>query len=163
MSYVTTEKAARLLMVSKGTILKWVEQRRLQARKTVDQQRYLILRDSVHELLISSSGLIEEVVNGTRPAVPCWEYNAENGRIRGECLSCPAFRSSEKKCYQVGKLLKESGQGATCCITDCEDCSYYKYQKQRSESQLLSTTREALNSNKVRIEYETSSDSVSDL
>ena len=70
MSYVSLEKAARFLLVSEATVLKWVEQKRLKARKTVDNKRYLILRDSVRELLTSSSALIEQITIGTRPNRP---------------------------------------------------------------------------------------------
>ncbi|MFQ5539741.1 MAG: helix-turn-helix domain-containing protein [Candidatus Binatia bacterium] len=135
-SYVSSEKAARLLLVSQATVLKWIEQNKLKARKTADE-RYLVSRESVQELLNTSSALIEQIINGTRPILSCWEYNAENGKIKEDCLSCPVFQTRKKKCYQVGKFLKESGQGASCCPTDCEDCSYYKYQKQISEGRSL--------------------------
>jgi excisionase family DNA binding protein len=142
MSYVSLERAAKLLLVSQSTVLKWIHQNRLQARKTADK-RYLVSRDSVTEFLNTSLPLIEEIVDGSRPIVPCWEYNSEDG-ITDACLSCLVFQSGEGKCYRMGKFLKESGQGATCCPTDCEDCSYYKYHQQMSKGQLFSSAREDL-------------------
>jgi excisionase family DNA binding protein len=148
MSYVSLERAAKLLLVSQSTVLKWIQQNRLQAKETPDKG-YLVSRGSVTEFLNSSLALIEEIIDGSRPVVPCWEYNSKEGRMDVACLSCPVFQSGELKCYQVGRFLKESGQGATCCPTDCEDCSYYKYQQQMSKGQFLSSTSEDLHTSDI--------------
>ena len=148
MSYISLERAAKLLLVSQSTVLKWIQQNKLQAKKTADK-RYLVSRGSVTEFLNTSLALIEEIVDGSRPIVPCWEYNSENGEMDA-CLSCLVFKSGEGKCYQMGSFLKESGQGATCCLTACEDCSYYKYQQQMSKGQFLSSAREDLNDSETQ-------------
>ena len=149
MSYVSEEKAARLLLVSRDTVLKWVKDGRLQAKKAADE-RYLISRDSVLKLLTAEEGLIEEIINEKRPSVPCWEYNAENGKITDDCHSCPVFQTRKKKCYEVGKFLKETGHGATCCATDCEDCSYYKAQRRSSSDVVILPDSETLKDSQER-------------
>ena len=149
MSYVSPEKAAKLLLVSKATVLKWIEEGKLRAKKTPDTG-HLISRSSVLELLSAEESLIEEITNETRPSVPCWEYNAEDGKIKDNCCSCPVFQIRKKKCYEVGKFLKETGQGATCCPTDCEDCSYYRAQRRRSADVLIIPDSEAANDSQGR-------------
>jgi excisionase family DNA binding protein len=143
MSYVSLEKAAKLLLVSQGTILKWIRQGKLRSSKTA-QERHIIPRDAVRELLTEKQSSIEEIVNEKRPSLPCWEYNAVDGKIRDECCSCPVFHTRNKKCYQVGKFLKESGKGANCCPTDCEDCSYYREHKRASANPSIPFDSETL-------------------
>lgn len=143
MSYVSIEKAAKLLLVSQDTVVKWLNEGKLHSRKT-GHERHLISRSSVRELLTAEQGLIEEIINGKRPSVPCWEYHAVDGKIKDDCRSCPVFKTRRKKCYQIGKFLKETGQGATCCPTDCEDCSYYKAQRRISANAPIFLDREAL-------------------
>jgi hypothetical protein len=128
MGYVSVDKAARILLVSRSTVLKWVAQQKLSAREKADAG-YLVDRDSLRRILTMNEDLIEEIVNGMRPVVPCWEYHAEDGVIQQECRGCPVFKDGKITCYEVGKFLKESGRGASCCPTDCEDCSYYRSQK----------------------------------
>jgi hypothetical protein len=124
MGYVSVKKAAKLLLVSESTIHKWIGEGKLHSKKG------LIDRSCVRDLLTSEEGLIDEIINGTRPSVPCWEYYASSGEVKEDCLACPIFEKKESRCFQVGKYLKESGRGASCCPTDCEDCSYYKEHKE---------------------------------
>lgn len=131
MSYVSLEKAARLLLVSQSTVLKWISKGKLCSSKTA-HNHHIIPRDAIRELLTEEQREIEEIVNENRPSIPCWKYNSDDGKVKDECCSCPVFQTREKKCYQFGKFLKESGKGAACCLIDCEDCSYYREHKRAS-------------------------------
>lgn len=145
MDYVSTGKAAKLLSVTPDTILRWVKSGKLPARKTAGGHNRIPL-DSVLALIELYKDLPaeEKIASLERPFVPCWEFNAAAGRIKENCRSCLVFKARGDRCYEVGVILKRNGQGATCCPTDCEECAYYKHQKQRPINVLIFTDNEAL-------------------
>jgi len=133
-----------MLSVTPDTVLKWTKKGRLAAIKTAGGH-YRILRDSVLALLPPEDGLSGgRLATRERPVVPCWEYNAATGKIKENCRSCLVFKAKGSKCYEVGRLLREKGEGATCCPTDCEDCAYYKERKKRSIKVLIFTGNDNL-------------------
>ncbi|MBI5117518.1 excisionase family DNA-binding protein [Candidatus Poribacteria bacterium] len=139
MLYVSTGKAARLLSVTPDAVLKWIKAGKLEARKTAGGH-YRISLDSVQSLLKGEeASRNERGPHQKKRLVPCWEYNSIEGKIKDQCSSCLVFKAKGSKCYEVGKILKERGQGATCCPTKCEECSYYKEQGHRPISVLVHT------------------------
>jgi excisionase family DNA binding protein len=154
MDYVSTGQVAKMLSVTSDTVVKWVRKGKLRAMKTAGGH-YRIPRDSVLALLPGVDDFGRN--NDKRPLVPCWECNAAAGKIRENCRTCPVFRAKGGKCYEVGKILKEKRQGATCCPTDCEECSYYKEQRQRTVNVLVFTDNESLlkesDSSRIRLQF----------
>lgn len=144
MNYISTGKAARLLSVTSDTVLKWIKKGKLAARRTAGGH-YRIARDSVEALL--AGGTVPptgRTANGAKALAPCWEYHAADGKIKEECFSCLVFKVRGSRCYEIGRLLREKGDGATCCSTDCEECSYYKERHQRPINVLIFTNIETL-------------------
>jgi excisionase family DNA binding protein len=164
MSYVSTGQAAKLLSVTPDAVLKWIKKGKLRARRTPGGH-YRVSRDSVFELLSTSDeGPFEGAERWGRPFVPCWEYNAIDGIIKEDCRTCLVFKARGEKCYEVGTILKERGEGATCCPSDCEDCAYYKEQLQRPLKILVFTESDMLKeslaaeggSSKLRLQFTSS-------
>jgi excisionase family DNA binding protein len=130
MNYISTGKAARIFSVTPDTVLKWIKKGRLAAARTAGGH-YRISRQSIDGLLAEGASPAEEAhPEDSGEAMPCWEFHAENGAVKKECLSCIVFEVRGTRCYKVGKALKNNGGGATCCPTDCEECSYYKMRRQ---------------------------------
>ena len=144
MSYISTGQAAQLLSVTPDAVLKWIKAGKLGARRTPGGH-YRVSRDSVLELLSADKGeRSEKPRRRGRPFVPCWEYNAIDGKIKEDCRTCLVFKARGEKCYEVGKILKDRGEGATCCPTECGDCAYYKEQHGRPVKILVVTESETL-------------------
>jgi excisionase family DNA binding protein len=137
MSYISTGKAAKLLSVTPDAVLKWIKGGKLRARKTAGGH-YRVSLDLVQELLKEEGATsAEDTLRHERRLVPCWEYNAIEGRIKEQCRTCLVFRAKGTKCYEVGRYLKEKGEGATCCATACEECTYYKEHLRRPVNVLV--------------------------
>ncbi|MBI5117517.1 excisionase family DNA-binding protein [Candidatus Poribacteria bacterium] len=128
-----------MLSVTPDTVVKWIRRGKLKAMKTAGGH-YRIPHDSVASLLPAARDIADnEHMPSKRPPVPCWEYNAAAGKIKENCRSCLVFKAKGSRCYDVGRVLREKGEGATCCQTDCEECSYYREQRQRPINVLVFT------------------------
>ncbi|MBI5115729.1 excisionase family DNA-binding protein [Candidatus Poribacteria bacterium] len=144
MNHVSTGKAARMLSVTPDTVLKWIKSGKLKARRTAGGH-YRIPLDAIHELLSPGSDLsVAKSAQAEEEAVPCWEFHAVAGKVRDECHSCLVFKSGGDRCYEVGRILKGKGSGATCCPLSCEECSYYIHRKQQPVNVLVFTDNEEL-------------------
>jgi excisionase family DNA binding protein len=132
-----------MLSVTPDAVLKWVKAGKLPARQTAGGH-YRVSLDAVKEIITRGGELPDIPQSSKRQYEPCWEYYAVEGRIKHECRSCLVFRARGERCYEVGKDLKLSGEGATCCESDCADCAYYKEQMERPVNMLVVTDSEAL-------------------
>jgi excisionase family DNA binding protein len=142
--YITTGKAAKLLLVTSDTILRWIKEGKLPTRKTAGGHNRIPL-DSVMKLASPKrSQPVETMTPPERSFVPCWKFNAADGRIKESCRSCLVFKARGDRCYEVGVILKRNGQGAMCCPTECEECAYYRHEMQRPVNVLIFTDNEAL-------------------
>lgn len=149
-SYISTGRAAELLFVTRDTVLKWVKQGKLPTKKTAGGH-YRISRRSVESLLpVIEDSLDKAAQSAGKQSVPCWEYNAQAGKIKESCRSCLVFKARGERCYEVGKILKQKGVGGTCCPTSCEECSYYREQKRASINILVFSDNENLKESLIR-------------
>jgi excisionase family DNA binding protein len=143
MKYLTTGQAAKFLMVTRDTVLKWIKQGKLPAVRTAGGH----FRVSSDSLKIPASATPEtEQIPATRSDQPeyCWEYFASGKKIKDECRSCLVYKMRGTKCYEAGEFLKELGFGATCCPTSCTECPYYKEQVRQKIKLLVFTTDSTL-------------------
>lgn len=126
MEYLTTGQAAKLLMVTRDAVLKWIKQGKLQAVQTAGGH-YRIPIDSLQPAALEEKKIKP---NGEHPPLDdssyCWEYFASDGKTKSECRSCLVYKVQGAKCYEVGRFLKKIGFGATCCPTSCQECSFYR-------------------------------------
>jgi excisionase family DNA binding protein len=161
MKHISTGKAAKLLSVSADTILKWIKKGNLPARKTAGGHYRISYRHVERLLNVDANSAVRRRDNEQRPLVPCWEYNAAAGKIKENCRSCLVFQAQSEKCYEVGKVLKMSGRGDTCCPTGCEACDYYIESNGRPFNVLIFTDNESFKcelvaeqkSSKLRLQF----------
>jgi excisionase family DNA binding protein len=144
MKYLTTGQAAKLLMVTRDTVLKWIKQGKLSAVQTAGGH-FRIPSDAVKSAA-PAEGTQQEVHEPSPPDAHsyCWQYFASEGKTKSECRSCLVYKVKGAKCYEVGQFLKKTGFGATCCSSNCSDCPYYKEQMRQKIKVLIFTKDNAL-------------------
>jgi excisionase family DNA binding protein len=144
MKYLTTGQAAKLLMVTRDTVLKWIKQGKLSAVQTAGGH-FRIPFDAVNSA-ITVEGTRQEAHETPPLDAPsyCWEYFASGGKTNSECRSCLVYKVRGAKCYEVGQFLKKTGFGATCCPKNCNDCPYYRDQMRQKIKVLIFTRDTAL-------------------
>jgi tRNA 2-thiouridine synthesizing protein E len=142
--FVSTGSAAKLLSVSADTVLRWIKQGKLPARKTFGGH-YRISRASIESMLKRETGPppgVEGKDSGT--FLYCWEYNSLEGKLREECRSCLVYQVRGSRCYEISEQLRQMRRGASYCSTACEECAYFKDQKRRQINILVITDNEEL-------------------
>jgi len=151
MRHFTTGEVAQLLSVTRDTVLKWVKQGRLPARRTAGGH-FRIPEDALQQLVSAASNPKAENTASTHLEAPiyCWEYFARDGKTQEQCRNCLVYKVKGTKCYDVSEFLKKVGFGATCCSTECEDCGYYKLGLSRSAKVLIFTDNEDLKKSLLR-------------
>ena len=60
--------------------------------------------------------------------VHCWEFYAENGEPREQCIQCLVYQARALRCFEMSRLPKGAGFAGAFCKTSCEDCPYYQEQ-----------------------------------
>jgi excisionase family DNA binding protein len=124
---LTTTQAARLLSVSPDTVLKWVKAGKIPAKRTLGGH-YRIKPESL-DLPPKTVELLPVVSSPTDiPVVHqyCWEFHADNGEIKDDCLSCITYKSRSRRCYEFADLPEGIGFLKLNCRTTCEECDFYR-------------------------------------
>jgi tRNA 2-thiouridine synthesizing protein E len=144
MEFVSTGRAAKLLSVAPDTVLRWVKQGKLSARKTAGGH-YRVSLARLEAFLGSKTRYPSAATETERETFqPCWEYHSEAGRIRESCRSCAVYLARDRKCYEAREQPGEIERSASYCPTACEECSRYKEQKRRTINILVITDNKAL-------------------
>src|SRR3989339_884861 len=128
--FLTTTQAANLLEVSPDTVLKWVKNGRLRARRTLGGHHRIALAEL--------EALLKQRESNTREASPppllytekrfryCWDFlGEEKDGHREQCRECIVYRSRSKRCYELKNLPDGFGHRKVFCTGDCTSCSYY--------------------------------------
>jgi excisionase family DNA binding protein len=145
MTYLTTGQAAKLLLVTRDTVLKWVKQGKLSAIRTEGGHYRISLEHLKSSTMIcadtSSPG---KVVPERNEAVPyCWEYFGPKGEVKDSCRSCLVFKVKGTRCYELADFLLKTGFGATCCPTSCDLCPYFIENAKHSLKVLIFTEEQS--------------------
>jgi len=126
---LTTGQAAALCHVERDTVLKWVKCGKLPAERTAGGH-YRISRRELDRFLERrrSAPAARNAPGAEQPPAPlrCWEYLAEEGRIRDECRQCAVYRVQAARCFELLRLECELGHRRLFCHGSCEDCAYYR-------------------------------------
>ncbi|NIO28949.1 MAG: excisionase family DNA-binding protein [Candidatus Latescibacteria bacterium] len=128
----TTFQAARLFGVTPDTVLNWIKSGKIPAGRTLGGH-YRIRKETLDELLsrIASQDSVEEPTP-TRNTFPyCWEFHSQHGKSIEACRSCLVHKTRAKYCYEMNPVPKKLGYIKMFCVTECEDCDYYKYVKKQ--------------------------------
>jgi excisionase family DNA binding protein len=138
---LTTGKAAELLGVTPDTVLRWIKQGRLRARRTAGGHHRILLEDI--EALIPDRRTSDTPVPSsecTFEPLHCWEYLNPHGETRDECRGCIVYSSRATRCFRLAELPDEVGHSKLFCHTTCEECAYYRRVKRLATKVLVITT-----------------------
>lgn len=124
--FLTSGQAAKLCSVTPDTVLKWIKQGKIPARRTAGGHYRIRRRDIQHLVVAQDSPSLEkgEPLEG-RSFQYCWEYNSESQESLHECMECVVYRTRAFRCYEVIKLGSDIGHGKQFCKETCEECDYY--------------------------------------
>ncbi len=129
--WLTTGQAADICHVERDTVLKWIKCGKLPAERTVGGH-YRIARPELDRFLVErrqsrkAARKTHIQTDSTSGPLRCWEYLAENGRIRDECKHCAVYRVQATRCFELLRLGCELGHRRLFCQGSCEDCTYYR-------------------------------------
>ena len=136
---LSTGKASRLLSVTPDTILKWIKQEKLPAVRTAGGH-YRVSKEAIDALLHSSAENSSSKISLSQATLMyCWDFFAQNGRIRTGCQICLVFRAHALKCFEMNHLSKDTGFNGGLCANSCESCAYYYYHQGRPFKVLVVT------------------------
>jgi len=136
----STFQAARVIGVSPDTVLKWIKSGKIPASRTLGGH-YRIRGDTIEELI--SRGASPHPTTKTaaprRPFRYCWEFHSTNGTPKNGCRDCLVYKTRAKLCYEMSAIPRELGHLKLFCDSECRDCDYYKYIKERFATVLVIT------------------------
>jgi len=132
---LTTGQAAQLCSVTPDTVLKWVKGGQLPATRTAGGH-YRIRRSDVDALQRSTP---------SRGFTYCWEFEVPGGALPERCEQCLVYRSRAMRCYEVAKLAPDSMPESSLCVSECEQCDYYRLMKGRAPNVLVVSDRNETN------------------
>jgi len=151
-SLLSTGKASKLLSVTPDTILKWIKQEKLPAVRTAGGH-YRVSREAVEAILHNPAEKPPHHLSLPSDNLRyCWEFFAENGKVRTGCQNCLVFRAHALKCFEMNHLPKGMGYNGGLCATSCESCAYYFYHQGRPFKILVVTDNPACRDNLTREE-----------
>jgi excisionase family DNA binding protein len=136
----STFQAAKVLGVSPDTVLKWIKAGKIPASRTLGGH-YRIRGDTIDKLLPRRESLYPTAKTAAprRPFRYCWEFNSEGNTLRDGCRDCLVYKTRAKLCYEMSSVPREFGHMKLFCDSECENCGYYKYIKERSVNVLIIT------------------------
>lgn len=146
---LSTGKVARLLSVTPDTVLKWIKNGRLRARRTAGGH-YRVAQSDLDRLI---GDRFETRTPDEGGFLYCWEYYAIDGEPGESCLECLVYRARARRCYEMSGLAREVGYAGTYCANSCGECSYYQEIVRRPRRVLIVTESDDL---RHRIEQESS-------
>lgn len=139
MSMMSTGQASKLLSVTSDTILKWIKQGKLPAIRTPGGHYRISEEDIDDYLALAAKGGRSPQPSAGNGLVYCWEYFAVDGQTKLECFDCLVYRAHALKCYEMNHLSREMGYKGGSCSSDCDTCSYFRYQQNSPYSVLVIT------------------------
>ena len=124
---LSTGKAAKILSVTPDTVLKWIKRGILPAARTAGGH-YRVSADLLPELRSAQQATSHNQETGANlpdlgaSFVHCWEFYAENGEPREQCIQCLVYQARALRCFEMSRLPKGAGFAGAFCKTSCEDC-----------------------------------------
>ncbi len=144
---LSTGRASKLLSVTPDTILKWIKQGKVRAVRTAGGH-YRVSQEAIEAFLQSSSEKPSpENSFSSDSLMYCWEFFAENGKVRTGCQNCLVFRAHALKCFEMNHLPKGMGFNGGLCASSCASCAYYYYHQGRPFKVLVVTDNPACRKN----------------
>jgi len=142
--YFTTSEAAKVLSVSADTVLKWVKAGKIPSYRTPGGHAR-IPKDAVEKLLPQRSTSPEKSDPSKETGrfmdrsnhKYCWDFHAEAGVLKEDCLQCLAYKCRAQRCYEMRLLPEASGFLRIHCQTDCDACEYFKMKQEQVMSALI--------------------------
>jgi len=129
MNMMSTGQASKLLSVTPDTILKWIKQGKIPAIRTPGGH-YRISGDDIDDYITRATQSVDSLQSSAGAGlVYCWEYFAVGGQTKLECFDCLVYRAQAFKCYEMNHLSKETGYNGGSCSSDCDTCSYLRFQR----------------------------------
>lgn len=119
---LSTGKVAQMLSVTPDTVLKWIKNGRLPAKRTAGGH-YRIAQHDVDDLMHSDT---EPSANADNGFVYCWEYYATDGSPSKSCLDCLVYRARARHCYEMSGLARDTGYAGAHCSNSCAECAYFQ-------------------------------------
>jgi excisionase family DNA binding protein len=139
----STGKASKLLSVTPDTILKWIKQEKLPALRTAGGH-YRVSQEAIDALLHRPAEKPSPKTSFPPDSLMfCWEFFAQNRRVRTGCQNCLVFRAHALKCFEMNHLPKGMGFNGGLCASSCESCAYYHYHQGRPFKVLVVTDNPA--------------------
>ena len=135
--HLTTTEAARLLSVSPDTVLKWVKAGKIKSYRTFGGH-YRIPQSALGLTDTKQSRLVKpETMAATQDFEYCWEYMADGGEVKQDCLDCITYRSRSRRCYELRDLPEGLGCLRVYCKSTCEDCEYFQIVQEQDLNVLI--------------------------
>jgi excisionase family DNA binding protein len=144
-TYLSTGEAARRCSVTPDTVLKWIKQGRLPARRTPGGH-YRIHREDLDPLHGARVAAIQgpDDSSAHRPFQYCWEFNSREGATAPECEQCVVYRTRALRCYEMLRLAPEVGHQKLFCKRSCDECEYYQLVQQQTINVLVVSDNEVV-------------------
>lgn len=137
--YLTTTQAAKILKVSRFSVLNWVKQGKLRAISTHGGHQR-IPKKAIIEFL-QKSGMSDdnlEIVNPDNAQVRCWKAKEVQESGSHKCADCLVFREQINRCFLT---VRTFGNLKVQCNTDCLNCAYFAKYFPR-EKKIISNIRQ---------------------
>lgn len=138
--WITTGEAADALSVTPDTVLKWIKQGKLAARRTVGGHHRI--EAGAIERLRMARARGHESQGQQGQGLHCWEYFSTGAEVREECTECAAYRVRAGLCFELRRLDATLSCQKLFCQSACEDCPYYQ-QVHRMPLRILAITPDA--------------------
>ncbi len=121
---ISTQEAAKLCSVSRGTINYWIQNKKLYAKR-IGRNYSIPVKDLLQFLKSTGQQIPAELVDGNPQHTsfgtvqPCWKYSKES--IHGQnCMDCIVFNNHLNICF----ISKNSNFNR--CGESCNECQYYR-------------------------------------
>ena len=121
--YLTTTQAAKLLKVSRFSVLNWVKQGKLRAISTHGGHQRIPKKIIID--FLQKSGMDNSSLQTPEPAsaeVRCWDASEIKSTGTHHCADCLVFKEKANRCFLTVKIF---GTQKVQCNTDCLSCAYF--------------------------------------
>jgi len=142
MNFVSTGKASKLFSVTPDTVLKWIKQNKLPANKTAGGH-YRISLEVISSFLQFQEKKTLHLDRVSEKLMHCWEFFAENRKVKLGCTSCLVFRAQALKCFEMHHIPQNMGFKGGISASSCKSCAYYNYHEARPFKVLVITDNPA--------------------
>ena len=121
--YLTTSQVAELYAVTPDTVLKWVNNGKIQSTKTVGGHCRILL-DRLPPDMVEKWHFLQKQKEDPG-SLYCWEYIGGPGLVKDVCRECIVRRAMAKNCYVLTQILKDKEYHGHACPESCESCDYF--------------------------------------